>query len=441
MTVKPTLRLVALTALGSLIWIPGWFAAGIALSIVTVTLAAVDVALALWLIRRIRVVRSLPPVLELESRQEVCLIVSNLGFVRASVLLKDDPPEGVRWELDGGKFEDLRPVVKTFISPFIQKALTYTLVPLRRGEFTFRHLIVAVRTPLGLIEAIETRKEAQRFTVLPNLAAARRWEWMMRKRQMSQFGARTYLVTGAGSEFASLRDYFPDDDPRWIDWNATARRGRLVSKEFQWERGRNIVGVLDAGRVMATPLDGLTKLDVAVNACAFLLYLARHLDDRIGLLVFRQAVERWLPPQRGIRQWETCLKVLRQVQPELVESDYRRALTYLGNQITRRSFVVLFSDLTDPDSSESLMSYCSVLAEKHQVLLVAVSDYEYEQLLEDPPATADELYRKGAAIALLNERLKATLVLKNRGVEVIDTSPEQLFTALIRYYLTVKRRL
>jgi Uncharacterized conserved protein (some members contain a von Willebrand factor type A (vWA) domain) len=95
-------------------------------------------------------------------------------------------------------------------------------------------------------------------------------------------GFRPIPLKGAGTEFSSLRDYLPDDDPRWIDWNATARRGRLVSKEFELERGQNIVAILDAGRVMATRLDGLTKLDHAVNAAAFVLFIAHNLEDRVG---------------------------------------------------------------------------------------------------------------------------------------------------------------
>jgi len=233
----------------------------------------------------------------------------------------------------------------------------------------------------------------------------------------------------------------PDDDPRWIDWNATARRGRLVSKEFELERGQNIVAILDAGRVMATRLDGLTKLDHAVNAAAFVLFIAHNLEDRVGLMIFSDRIQRWLPPSKGVRQWESILEALRQVEPQLVEANYASAFAHLLQNLPRRSLLLIFTDLIDPDTSEALITHAKLLAEKHLVIVVALSDYELRSLLAEPIDETSDLYRQAAAVAVLNDRLRAVAQLRESGVNVLDTSPEALFNALLEHYLLAKRRL
>jgi len=281
----------------------------------------------------------------------------------------------------------------------------------------------------------------QTVRVLPNLAQARKYALLMRKVRMREMGFRPIPLKGAGTEFSSLRDYLPDDDPRWIDWNATARRGRLVSKEFELERGQNIVAVLDASRVMATRLDGLTKLDHAVNAAAFVLYIAHNLEDRVGLMIFSDRIQRWLPPSKGVRQWESILEALRQVEPQLVEANYAGAFAHLLQNLPRRSLSLIFTDLIDPDTSEALITYAKMLAEKHLVLVVALSDYELRSLLAEPINEPSDLYRQAAAVAVLNDRLRAVAQLRESGVNVLDTSPEALFNTLLEHYLLAKRRL
>ncbi|MCS7222951.1 MAG: DUF58 domain-containing protein [Armatimonadetes bacterium] len=438
---RPTFRLIFLSALGAFLWLSGWLYLPIGYVVILGTATVVDIAVTRWLLQHLRVERKGPQVLELGTAQTVQILISNPTFLPASVLIKDDVPDALDWETQGKSQDHLRPILKTRIGPYFRKVVSYSVIPKRRGDFTWTIIVVALTSSLGLVQAFTTMRQDQTFSVLPNLAEARKFELVMKKMQMSQFGSRPYPLRGAGTEFASLRDYCPDDDPRWIDWNATARRGRLVSKEFQWERGQNVIALVDSGRVMATRLNGATKLDHAVNACAFLLYLARHLDDKIGLMVFSQTIDRWLSPRRGLPQWEACLRVLRQVEPRFVEADYQRAFTFIGNQVTRRSFFIVFSDLTDPDTSEALLSYCGLLAEKHYVLLVAVSDFEYQDVLKKVPQTEEDLFRCAAAIALMQERMRAVAFLKERGVAVLDATPEKIWGALVDHYFLAKRRL
>jgi uncharacterized protein (DUF58 family) len=379
--------------------------------------------------------------MEISAQGEVNIVITNPTNMPLMVAVKDEPPLDFRWDSPSKRPDQILPLLGTLLPPRSQVSLRYFVTPMRRGEFRFGEVNLKLSTPLMFVWLPVRYPLPQTVRVLPNLAQARKYALLMRKVRMREMGFRQIPLKGAGTEFSSLRDYLPDDDPRWIDWNATARRGRLVSKEFELERGQNIVAVLDAGRVMATRLDGLTKLDHAVNAAAFVLYIAHNLEDRVGLMIFSDRIQRWLPPSKGVRQWESILEALRQVEPQLVEANYAGAFAHLLQNLPRRSLLLIFTDLIDPDTSEALITYAKMLAEKHLVLVVALSDYELRSLLAEPIDEPSDLYRQAAAVAVLNDRLRAVAQLRESGVNVLDTSPEALFNTLLEHYLLAKRRL
>ncbi len=437
----PTVRFALALTLGAVWWALGWTLFAWAYNAFVLG-AALWELFAAWRLRRfLQGERKVNSVLEIDAPAAVTISVVNPTLFPAFVALKDEPPLDFRWEGGVRHPNQLRPLFAAFVPARSQADLTYTVTPMRRGEFSFGTLYGQVSTPLRLVWLPIKWSLPQTVRVLPNLSMARRFALLMRKIQLREMGLRRVPFHGAGTEFASLRDYLPDDDPRWIDWNATARRGRLVSKEFELERGQNIVAVVDAGRVMATRLNGLTKLDHAVNAAAFVLYLAHLLDDRIGLMVFARQILHWLPPRKGVKQWDAILQALRQVEPQLVEAEYAAAFTRLLQSLPRRSLLVLFTDLIDPDTSDALIRHARLLAEKHLVLVVAVSDYELRLLLEQPVKDAPDLYRQAAAVAVLTDRLKAVGQLRESGVAVLDAAPEHLFSELFTHYLLAKRRL
>ena len=437
----PTVRLALALALGAVFWAFGllpfaWAYNGVILLAVLWELFAVARAR-----RSLRCERKVSEVMEISAQGEVNIVITNPTNMPLVVAVKDEPPLDFRWDAPSKRPDQILPLLGTLLPPRSQVSLRYFVTPMRRGEFRFGEVNLKLSTPLMFVWLPVRYPLPQTVRVLPNLAQARKYALLMRKVRMREMGFRPIPLKGAGTEFSSLRDYLPDDDPRWIDWNATARRGRLVSKEFELERGQNIVAVLDAGRVMATRLDGLTKLDHAVNAAAFVLYIAHNLEDRVGLMIFSDRIQRWLPPSKGVRQWESILEALRQVEPQLVEANYAGAFAHLLQNLPRRSLLLIFTDLIDPDTSEALITYAKMLAEKHLVLVVALSDYELRSLLAEPINEPSDLYRQAAAVAVLNDRLRAVAQLRESGVNVLDTSPEALFNTLLEHYLLAKRRL
>ncbi len=436
-----TIRFAVALAIGSIFWSFGWTPFAWAYNGV-VLLASIWELLTLLQVRKSLVCeRKVSEVLEIATESQVEIFVTNPTNLSFVVTVKDEPPLDFRWDAPVPKHGQIFPILYAHLPPKSLVKLSYFVVPLRRGEFRFGEVHIKLSTPIGFVWLPVHFQLSQRVKVLPNLGQARKYALLIRKFRLREMGVRPTPLKGAGTEFSSLRDYLPDDDPRWIDWNATARRGKLVSKEFELERGQNIIAVLDAGRVMATKLEGLTKLDYAVNASAFVLYIANQLDDRIGLLTFSERIQNWLPPARGIRHWDAILQALRQIEPELVESDYANAFTRLLQSLPRRSLLLIFTDLIDPDTSEALITHAKLLAEKHLVLVIALSDYELRSLLSEPIEVPSDIYQQAAAVAVLSDRMRAIAQLRENGITVLDTSPEALFNSLLEHYLLAKRRL
>ena len=437
----PTVRLALAAALGAVFWALGlvpfaWAYNGVVL------MAALWELFCIWQVKgSLRCERIVSEALEISAQTQVSIVVSNPTRYHLSVAVKDEPPLDFQWETPAKRPDQILPLLSAYVPPRSQVQLRYFVIPMRRGEFSFGDVHLRLSTPLGFVWLPISFPLPKTVKVLPNLSQAQKYALLMRKVKLREWGFRPTPLKGAGMEFASLRDYLPDDDPRWIDWNATARRGKLVSKEFELERGQNIVAVLDAGRVMATKLDGLTKLDHAVNAAAFVLFIAHRLDDRVGLMTFADRIQRWLPPRKGVRQWEAILEALREVEPQFVEADYANAFARLLQNLQRRSLLLIFTDLIDPDTSEALITYARLLSEKHLVLIVALSDYELRRLLTEPIEEPPDLYKQAAAVTVLNDRLKAIAQLHESGITVLDTSPEALFKILLEHYLLAKRRL
>lgn len=438
----PTVRLALAIAVGAIFWALGlttfaWAYNGVVLMAMVWEIFCVAKA-----VKSLRCERKTNEVAEINAQFQVSIVIVNMTNLPLVVFVKDEPPLEFEWETsDHQKRGQIFPLLHANLPPRSRAEVRYYVKPMRRGEFKFGDVNVKLSTPLGFAWLAVRFPLHQTVRVMPNLAQARKYALLMRKVRMREMGLRPTPLKGAGTNFASLRDYLPDDDPRWIDWNATARRGKLVSKEFELERGQNIVAVLDSGRVMATKLNGLTKLDHAVNATAFVLYVAYQMDDRIGLMTFADRIHRWLPPSKGVRQWNEILQALRQVEPQLVEADYANAFARLLQNLPRRSMLLIFTDLIDPDTSEALISHARLLSEKHLVIVAALSDYELRSLLTQPVEEPPDIYRKAAAVAVLNDRLKAIAQLRESGIAVLDTSPEELFNTLLEHYLLAKRRL
>ncbi|MGE3913542.1 MAG: DUF58 domain-containing protein, partial [Chloroflexota bacterium] len=227
---------------------------------------------------------------------------------------------------------------------------------------------------------------------------------------------------------------------RRINWKATARRGVAISNEYETERSQNVVVLLDAGRLMGAVADGLTKLDHALNAGLLLTYAAGRRGDRVSLLAYADTVKAFLPPQKGRRAFLSILETLYRLEPELTEADHARAFSYLHGRGLRRSLLVLFTDLSEPEPSRALVAHLARAARQHLVAVVTVSDPSVTGPATLQPRNAQQLYEQVVAQRLLAERRHVLANLAGQGIITLDLPADKLSAQVVATYLELKSR-
>ena len=382
--------------------------------------------------------RDTPEVLSLGAPNRIVITVRSRCNHPLILIVKDDPPP---------EFTTPRRWKRLRLPPHWSQRLSYRTTPYRRGDFRFGDLHVRVLSRLRLSWWQRTIPAAENVRVYPNLQDVRRWEALARRGRLEDLGIRA-RTRGEGTDFESLREYVPDDSFRNIDWKATAKRGKPITRQFQVERNQNLLILIDSGRMMAAPCGaptsasagGLTRLDLSVNAALMLAHVAATLGDSVGMLTFADSIKSFLPPGRGREQTRRLLEELYALQPEMVEPDYRTATTYLRSRSRKRALVVAFTDLVDVEVSGQVLAYLAALAPQHLPMVVTVRDQELETLASQSPEEEMDVYEKAIASRALAERELALARLRRRGAHVCDAQPDDLVAAVVNHYLFIKRR-
>lgn len=334
------------------------------------------------------------------------------------------------------------------LKPRVPVALVYHVRPPHRGDYTFGDTNLRWWGVLGLTIRQARFKTTALVKVYPNLLDIRKYELQARKGQLQEIGLRQMRMLGSGTEFERLREYQLDDEFRKIDWKATARRAKPVTREFETEKSQTIMSLLDVGRLMRPPIadpnnpsgQGLAKLDYAVNAVLMLSYVASLRGDRVGMLTFADEVKHYLNPRGGRGQFYRMLATLYAVDTEPVESDYVRAFAYLGAKHKKRSLVVIFSDIATGIAADTLVRQIAPMSPRHLVLLVAISDPTVVQIAQQLPRDSVGVYERAVAEQLVDERALILEKLRQRGVLTLDVPANQLTVAVVNKYLELKAR-
>lgn len=317
-------------------------------------------------------------------------------------------------------------------------SVAYDIRPSRRGDRPFGAAVLLVRSPLGLLRRRQTFGAGALLRVYPDVSRFLRPAALDPRRVLEVIGVKRAPRRGEGMEFDSLREYLPGDDPRRVDWRATARRGRLVVRQYQHEHNHSVIIAVDASRLMAGVVDGRSKLDFAVDAALALAYAALTAGDRVGAVVFDRDVTGYLAPRAHRRQLGSVIDLLRAVQPRLVEPDYEALVRSLALRHRQRALIVVLTDFVEA-SAERLTAPLAVIARLHRLLLVAVRDRAFG-LLDASAASGDplDLYRRIVLDDLLHDRDVALGILRRRGVQTVDLPPEAITAEILNRYLAIR---
>jgi uncharacterized protein (DUF58 family) len=314
--------------------------------------------------------------------------------------------------------------------------LDATLTPVRRGRHPLPAPAVRAVGPLGLGAWHHRPGEDGELVVYPDLPSARRIALAVARGRFLEGGQRGRGPLGLGTEFESIRDYLPDDDVRQVNWRATARMGRPMSNQYRVDRDRELMCLVDCGRLMAAPLGDLTRLDATIDAVTALALVAEELGDRIGAVAFDAEVRRHLRPRRD--GGRAVVQALFDLEPSAVESDYELAFRIAEG--AKRSFVLVLTDLLEPSAAQSLVEAVPVLVRRHEVVVASVADPDLESAVTTPPRRELDVYAAAAAVDVLEARAEAATLVRRAGAAVIESPPGQLGAACVRAYLRAKAR-
>jgi len=318
--------------------------------------------------------------------------------------------------------------------------LLYTVRPTRRGLYEFGHVTMRWETQLGLVQRQHRFAAGESAKVYPNVANLRRYEMAAQRNRLAQLGMVAMKHRGAGSIFESLREYVPGDDPTDIAWKASARRNRLITRNFEADRSQNVLAVIDCGRLMCTEIDGLTRLDYAINTTILLSYVAVKQGDYIGMLAFSNDIQSYVPPISGYRAVSRMNEALYTLEPSLREANYEQACRFLALQHRKRSLIIIFTDVVDAEASSALLSYMTRFARTHLPVCVTMRNLDVESIAYSRPETPEACYQQAVALQVIDRRAKALARMRRAGVSVLDVDPRAMTPQLIERYLTIKQR-
>ena len=319
-------------------------------------------------------------------------------------------------------------------------ALSYGLTPPKRGRFEFAHTVVRFHSSLRLVWCEARIGDSTIVKVYPNMRRARDAE-------LKALGARSLVAAhrktswrGEGRDFESLREYVRGDELRHISWSATARRGKLTTRQYQIERDQTILIALDAGRLMTARIDQETKFDSAVHAALALMSAAARGGDNAGLMVFGRRTKSYIPPGRGREHMDSVLEALYPLEPEMIEPSYTRALEFVAANSKRRSLVVLITDLVDEEGSKELLTSLRLLRPRHVPLVVTIADRDLKAVVREAPNSTEELFTQSVAEEIMHLREAALRLVESQGGLALDVTAAALAPALLEKYLQVKER-
>jgi len=309
----------------------------------------------------------------------------------------------------------------------------------RRGTAVIDRLWLRWRGPMGLAWKQRRIDAKASLAILPDIRAVHEHGARLFQRHALQ-GLMAQIDRGDGADFDSLVEFRSGMDRRSIDWKQSARHLKLHAREYRSERNNQIVFAIDAGRQMSEPVAGLSRLDRVVSAMLLTAWIALKLGDRVALHAFDSRPRVASGLVSGVAAFGELQRLAAKIDYSGEESNYGFALNTLSARLARRSMIVLFTEFSDRSSAGLMMRAVRRLIETHLLLVVVLRDAELEEIVDRPPATADDVTRAVTAAGLLRDRLTLLTELRHMGAHVIESEHDRVGERLVQGYVDLKRR-
>ncbi len=324
--------------------------------------------------------------------------------------------------------------------PSETKSLTYRVRPVRRGQYQFGLLNVFVSGNIGFVARRYQLPLAQTVPVYPSYIQLRKYELYAISDRLVELGVKRIRKIGQNMEFDQIRNYVPGDDYRSVNWKATARKSQLMVNQFRDERSQQVFSVIDKGRMMKMPFNGLTLLDYAINAALVISNIAIKKSDKAGLVTFGRSVGTMLAASNRSGQMALIMEALYNQKTGFKEPDFEALAMQLKVKINQRSLILLYTNFETLSSMERQMRYLRLIAKQHLLVVVLFQNTELRSLLQFKPQGTEEIYLKTIAEKFVHEKRQIVKELNRHGIHTLLTTPENLTVNTINKYLELKAR-
>ena len=316
----------------------------------------------------------------------------------------------------------------------------YKLRPTERGEYFFGNLNVYVSSPLGLISKRYKFGQDQMVPTYPSYIQLRKYDLIAFSNNLFQYGVKKIRRIGHTMEFEQIKEYVPGDDIRTLNWKATAKKNSLMVNQFQDEKSQNIYMVIDKGRVMKMPFNGMSLLDYAINATLVLSNVILKKQDKAGMFSFSKKVENRVMAEKRTSQMQKILESLYNIKTNFFESDYSRLYVDIKKNINQRSLIILYTNFETMEGLHRQLPYLKGIAKSHLLVVVFFQNTELYQITNKKSDTIQEVYDKVIAEKFIFEKKLIVTELKKYGIHSVLTQPENLTLDTINKYLEIKAR-
>jgi uncharacterized protein (DUF58 family) len=433
--IRPTARAVLLFVAGIpltlfiVIYDPGLWALSFNYGVLVAIVAVTDLMLALPP-RLLSVRISTPERLYIGERGAITATLAAAKYRRAARLEliaeqrgEVEPAEIVAGELPAGG----------------EGRIDLPVVPRRRGRVSVDQIWMRWRGPLALIEFTRRQRVDRTIDVLPNVRGVH-GSALQFFVQEAVYGMKIQNQKGEGAEFEALREYTPGLDSRFIDWKHSARHRKLVCKEFRTERNHQVIMAFDTGYLMLEPVDGLTRLDHAINAGLVLAWVSLQGGDLVGTYGFDARVRHYMAPLRGVSGFGRIQRATAELDYQHQETNFTLGLAELNARLKRRALVILFTDFVDTITAELLIEGMQRVANRHLVVFVTQRGSALQRAVDATPNQFADVAKAVIAQDFLRDRSIVFERLERLGIQCLDVPSRGLSVALINRYLLIKQR-
>lgn len=380
---------------------------------------------------KIEATRALPEKFSNGDKNSIELNIKNNYPITIHLEIIDEIPE---------QFQVRDFKIKEIISSRKSKSLTYNLKPTERGESYFGSLNVYASSILKIVAKRFTFEDGAMAPTYPSFKQLKKFELLNINQNSLEYGLKKVRRLGHSMEFEQIKDYVLGDDLRTINWKATAKKNQLMVNQFQDEKSQPVYSIIDKGRIMKMPFEGLSLLDYAINSALVISNVVLKKHDKAGIFSFSKKIDNVVVAERRSSQIQLILEALYNVKNDFFESDFGRLYNNIKRHITQRSLLLMYTNFETLDGLERQLPYLKAISKSHLLVVIFFKNTELNDLIKNKTETIQQVYDKVIAEKFAFEKRLIVNELKKYGIYSILTTPENLTIDTINKYLEIKAR-